>query len=113
MDKVEIGEFRDNLSRDLSHSLSRVIDRFAKEKSYWILVYATTYGNDVQTKIIRLSTCPPRMLGTMCYYVDNKKCQLTRLWVLPLDIPRDPDTVDLETGLKEIAKSARAQVIVY
>jgi len=111
--KVEIGEFRDNLARDLQQSLQRIIDRFSKKDSYWLLVYATSIENNVQTKIMRLSQCPPRMLGTMCYYVDNKKCQLKRLWVLPLDIPRDPDTIDFESGLEEIAKSAGAEVIVY
>jgi len=112
-EKIEIGEFRNELARDLQQNLGRIIDRYSKEEPYWLLVFATNIGKDIQTKIMRLSLCPPKMLGTICYYVDNKKCELRRLWVLPLDIPRDPDIIDLDKGLEEIAKSAKAQVIVY
>lgn len=113
MDPVEIGEFRNELARDLQQNLQRIIDRYSKENSYWLLVFATNIGSDIQTKMIRLSQCPPKMLGTMCYYVDNKKCELRRLWVLPLDIPRDPGVIDLDKGLEEVAKSAKAEMIVY
>jgi len=113
MDKIEHGEFRDNLARDLQVNIERTIDMFKKEESYWLLVFATDVSGDISTKILRLSKCPPKMLGTICYHVDNKKSQLKRLWVLPLDIPRDPDVIDLPSGLEEIAKSVEADILVY
>jgi len=111
-ERMEHGEFRNELARDLQNNLERMVNRFKGEKSYWILVYATNLSANIQTKIIRLSQCPPKMLGTMCYFVDNKKGQLRRLWVLPLDIPRDPGVIDLESGLEEIAKSVDANILI-
>lgn len=113
MAKVEHGEFRNQLALDLQSNLEKTVNRYQKRPPYWLLVYAAILDDVVYTKILRLSQCPPKMLGTMCYYVDNKEGQLKRLWVLPLDIPRDPGVIDLESGLEEIAKSADADVLVY
>jgi len=43
-----------------------------------------------------------RILGMMCYKVDNQLGQLTRLWILPQDVPQTEGRVDEDEVVKEI-----------
>jgi len=48
-----------------------------------------------------------RVMGMMCYKVDNIRGQLTRLWVLPQDIPEIDRVVDEDGIVKEVLDSAQ------
>lgn len=110
---IEIGEMRNQLALDLQRDLERVINKNKKDSSYFLLVYANMVDNDICTKIMKLHTRPPKMLGTMLYRVDNDKGQLRRLWCLPLDLPRSPEYISIEEGLEEVMKSAEGVAIAY
>jgi len=110
---METGELRNQLALDLQRALEKVINRYKKESSFYVLVYADLLGDRVVTKLVKLSCLPPMMLGTMCYHVNNELGELRRIWCLPFDIPREDEHVSLEEGLKEIAESAKYMPIVY
>jgi len=112
--KFEMGELRSYAALDLQRNIERVIEQHQKGPNYWILVYADLIGEtQIVTKIMRLTQKPPKMIGTICYRVDNRKGQMWREWLLPLDIPRDDEVISLEEGLEEIAKFAQNVPIVY
>lgn len=48
-----------------------------------------------------------RVLGMMCYKVDNIKGQLWRIWVLPQDIPEINRVIDADAVVKEVLDSAQ------
>ena len=39
----------------------------------------------VRTKLILLDKKPPKMLGTLCYFVNNRIGKAEKIWALPLD----------------------------
>ncbi len=129
--KMELGELMRELQIDLKKTLEGVIERFqAKQNPYYVLVYAAE-GLDVhpakgstpkdeklftpfedktiiRTRVIITDHEPPRMLGTLCYKVDNQKGQLWRLWALPLNIPNETEPIiDEEKVVKEVLESSQ------
>jgi hypothetical protein len=63
---------------------------------------------------------PPRLLGTLCYKVDNRVGTLTRLWVLPLDVPfpdhlvsEHADSPESRLGAWNINDDSKDLPIVY
>jgi hypothetical protein len=85
-----IGDIRQYLGQDLAEVLKRVIEQKKDVSKYFILV--VTKNDPMNLAIIRTtiqlhSRKPPKMLGTMCFEVSNRKSYAKRLWVLPLDIP--------------------------
>jgi hypothetical protein len=78
------------MEEHLRKVIAEVIEQKRDLLSYYILCVAF---NDplipgvLRTKVILSLNRPPPMLGTVCYFRDNVTDQLTRLWVLPKDIP--------------------------
>jgi len=96
----EIGIMRNLLAQDFMRQMEKLINDHQKKDHYWVLVHAdmNAVSGRIQTKFMIMDREPPKMLGTMVYYVDNKIGQLRKLWVLPRDIPRDgqfedPDSI--------------------
>jgi len=131
--KLLLGDIRNELHNDLLRNIERIIEQRQDKPSYWILVYQnrenlsgqetkgqerpgwTQYieGTDlINTKIILLSQKPPKMVGTMCWHVDNRRGKLVREWILPLDRPRDEQFVSGE-GAKEVFDSAEGVPIIW
>lgn len=87
--KVLLGDLRPEIAKDLQRSIVKVIERYKKKESYFLLVWA---GIDIETGIIRsrlilLDKKPPKMLGTLLFFIDNRIGKIERIWSLPLDIP--------------------------
>jgi len=110
-----------------------VINANLKKKDYFILVYTNMQDiapfHDgtrpareghvlvkgtrlINTKLILMSRRPPKMLGTMCYHVDNTRGKLIRLWGLPFDLPRLEREISDE-ATEEIFRSAQGMPIVH
>jgi len=109
--KILLGDLRPELAKDLQRRIVEVIDRYKNKESYFLLVWA---GIEIETGIIRsklilLSEKPPKMLGTMLYFVDNKAGKLERIWALPLDIPIYEPSEDL---VEEVLKSSKNMPIL-
>jgi len=105
---LEIGELRQQLTKDLGETLEKVIDAKQELHSYHILIYANfdpLAPSTIRTKIVTTISKPPMLLGTMCFHVDNKKGTITPLWVLPLDIPLE-GIIDTNEVSELVYKSA-------
>ena len=97
----EIGMMRTLLAQDFMRQMEKLINDNQKKDIYWILVHSdmdATTGK-IWTKFLIMDREPPKMLGTMVYYVDNKIGQLRKLWVLPRDIPRDAQFEDQDSAM--------------
>lgn len=132
--KIQIGELRGEFSFDIRKRIEEAIDRFQHKKNpYYLLIYSED-GLDVfpadapsvkgflgkqgklmkvdgktviRTRIIVMDAEPPRILGTMCYKVDNQKGQLLRLWALPQDIPELDRIADEDGVVREVLDHAQ------
>ena len=94
------------LEEQLRKSIRGVIEELRDRNEYWILVasFPDPSTGFIRTKIMTwpIQRKPKPMLGTILYYRDNRTDTLTRMWVLPRDmpIPEDlcSDTVDNPAG---------------
>lgn len=88
-----IGELRQEIGEEVCKELQKAVNEYQHLKKYWILVYTNMdimMPGVIRTKIMVINKQkPPKMLGSMCFQVDNKKGKTDRLWVLPLDRPWD------------------------
>ena len=102
MDHMRIGDLRTELARDLRQQLEKVINKNKRKSRYYILATAHQIERGVvETKLVLTRQKPPKMLGTICWHVDNRKGYLQRLWVLPWDIPRPAETISDEPVSKQ------------
>lgn len=101
----------------MEEALRQVVEYITARKGhlrrYYILIHAKTHDTDqIISKVIILHTRPPKMLGTVCYEVDNRMGTQRRLWVLPLDIAIDPRLMDPERPVPQVVReSARGMLI--
>lgn len=109
-----IGDVRSDLQRTVLQSLERVVEANHAKERYWILVHANadpwlsrqTGKRAFATKIMLLGQAPPKMLGCMCFFVDNRASDVRLEWVLPLDTVGPPGT-DSGVESKVVNDSAR------
>ena len=112
---IEVGEIIPLMAKKMYEGLARCIqDNVRRRRPYWILYTADWYQNGEVLKdtFTPYGRCPPRMLNTICWYVDNKRGQLKQEWVLPKDAP----TEDFgETGKfdETLIKSSEGIPIIY
>ena len=94
-----LGDAREELARELLAILEKVISARSGREAYYILVHSRKHPfmqGVLRTVITILDAQPPKMLGTVCFRVDNRAGRAERLWVLPLDIPRSAALVTSE-----------------
>jgi hypothetical protein len=115
-----IGDVRSELQRAVINQLERVVDgNQDRYEQYYILVHANAdpvlamkHGRRAfRTKIMILKERPPKMLGCMLFFVDNKKSDVQLEWVLPLDTVGPPGT---DSGISSpvIERSAQGMPIL-
>lgn len=108
---VLIGALRDELSLSLQTLLARVIDNNKGKESYYILVVVSSpEENVIKTSLVLTSQKPKKMLNTLCYFVDNKKEIIQRIWALPMDIVI-PEMLLTGTGVVEAFESGQGMPI--
>lgn len=111
---VVIGDIRNELERDLRKRLAFVLSRKLDLKKYYVLVYAKWQGGDeLITKIITMLHRPPKMIGTVCYAVDNERGIVRQLWCLPKDFPVPENILDPDSVNAKIHHYAQGMPIVY
>lgn len=70
----------------LRQVMEYIINRKQHLSHYWVLIHAKTYDSDhIFSKVVILPQCPPKMLGTICYEINNLSGTQRQLWVLPAD----------------------------
>lgn len=110
-----LGQARDELARELSRTLTAVADANTHRASYFILVHAKRHPfvpRMLRTVVTLLSEEPPKMLGTICFSVDNRAGRAERLWVLPPDIPRPLSLVSGDF-VPQVAAGAMGMPVIY
>lgn len=103
----------------MEESLRQIVEYIVNQKGhlakYYILIHAKTYDTDtIFSKVIILHCRPPKLLGTVCYEIDNRQGTQRRLWVLPLDWPAPLELLDLDKQAPEsILRSAQGMLILH
>lgn len=85
-----MGDARAMMGREVMDRIRKVVDSNQGKKAYYLLVASRQDPTDekrIRTTIVLSGVQPPKMLGTMCFHIDNQKGRAKRLWVLPLDRP--------------------------
>ena len=109
-----IGDVRQALGEDLQRAIiSAVEDTFKKGyKRYFLLVYCRNYGKDIKTTIMIYKNLPPKLLGTICYRIDNTTGEVKRLWVLPMDMPF-PDDIRSDEVAPDVMEDGKGMPILH
>jgi len=107
-----VGDMRQELGQDLMRTIEKVISEKEHLSQYYMLIVAKNYGKDIKTTIMTMLQMPPKMLGSMCYSINNKRGTLKRLWILPLNFTMPEGLVDAGEPIKEIIESAKGMPIV-
>ena len=87
---IETGEIVPLMAKKMHEGLIKCMqDNAHRRETYWILYTADWYANGEQLRdtFTPYEKCPPRMLNTICWRVDNKAGKLEPVWVLPKDAP--------------------------
>jgi len=113
--KENIHTLRNELTEAHQKKIEEIINANQSKSKYYIFVISTphsTLEGVIKTTFTLLSQIPPRMLGSMLYFVDNGAGKLERLWVIPRDIIRPEKTVDYENFDDNIQKIGKQQLIL-
>ncbi len=117
---IQLGELRNQFSRDLGDRLEKVINDHQHKDNFFILITskenvvmsAQTGKTVIETKFILLDQIPGKMLASICLYVNNRQGRLEVLWALPLDMTRPPEVMTDEI-VPRVAESATGMPIIH
>jgi len=114
---VEVGELLPSIGKDFVEGLKKCIQEHKhRREPYWILHHAEWRWNGICDELRHtfapMGIRPPRMLNTMCWYVDNKSGRLEVLWVLPPDAPI-PDFGETGQFDETLINSSKGMPIIY
>ena len=102
------------MEESLRQIVGYIVDRKPHLRRYYILFHAKTFDTDtIFTKVVILSRRPPKLLGTVCYEIDNRLGTQRRLWVLPLDIPVADQLLSDKPADQAIIRSAQGMPILF
>jgi hypothetical protein len=113
MGRMTFHEARNELTKALEKDIEKVVEKRQFEPNYYILVVSQVSNIDrdrIENKLILLSVRPEvPFIGTILYYVDNKKGELIREWVLPRDVIQPEETINKAGDFSdEIASCGKA-----
>lgn len=80
---------RENLEKNHLKKMDQIKEKYKNKENYYIHVCVNWTNNNMDclknTYLIR-DKKPPKMLGSMLYYIDNKKGIEKLEWALPMDV---------------------------
>lgn len=106
-----IGDVREELARDTMKQVEKVVNEKMHLPSYYLLIAAKNFGKDIKTTVITMLEYPPKMLGTICYKIDNKRGVAERLWTLPLNVVMPEGLVESGEVVEGIIDSGKGMPI--
>jgi len=110
-----MGDARQMMGKEVLKNIADTVERYQyKKEKYYILITSridVMNPKQIRTKIVLHSYRPPELLGSICFFVDNIKGKIDRLWVLPLDRPSDIPTSD--EFCPETAKKAKGLPLIF
>lgn len=111
---VQIGEIIPSMVEEMEKGLLACIAKNQhRREPYYILYTADWYrnGEELRTVFRPSDKCPPKMLNTICWKIDNKSGRCEEMWILPKDAPIQPVKTD---GVSEsIAEVAAGMPLIY
>ena len=117
-DAVLVGDVRDEMGKDMLRAVEKaVLKNQSRNKPYKILIHANVrrgLSNAIKTTVMvfKRNAKIPKMLGTICYEIDNRKGTIDRKWILPLDIPRSSGIITGDS-VQDIAEDAKGMPILH
>lgn len=111
----EIGEMIPSMVAEMQRGLEACIAKNRhRRECYYILYHASWYknGEELRSVFSARSHCPPKMLGTICWRIDNTLGLCEELWVIPKDAPTQPVKLEREVN-ENIAQAAKGLSIIY
>jgi len=118
---AELGELRNEFSLDMQKRLVKILDDH-KDKIFYYLLIHSQHDRILSAKMgrravrtifmIRYDLPPVKLIGSACYYVNNRQGKIERLWALPLDIPREESIVTDEI-VPEVLRHAKDMPIIH
>jgi hypothetical protein len=116
--KYEIGEMRDNMSRDMLALVERIMAaKKGMKEPYYMLVHTQLIADktyDTKIMVMTKKQLPKGdngrvmpLIGTLLFRMDNQKGKLELMWSLPRDIPETTFVSDTYgTIVESVAKQA-------
>ncbi len=112
---IEVGEIVPLMAKKMEEGLARTMqDNMHRRDPYWILYTADWYNNGTEFRdtFSPRDKCPPKMLNTICWYIDNKAGRLDQVWVLPKDAPIE-DFGETDKFDPTLIRSSEGVPIIY
>lgn len=101
---------RENLEKNHLKKMEEIKNKYKSKKDYYVHVCVNWTTHDMtelkNTYLIR-DKKPPKMLGSMLYYINNKTGSEELLWALPLDVVVDDSLLNLDTFCEKTFESAK------
>jgi hypothetical protein len=102
------------MEESLRQIVGYIVDKKPHLGRYYIFVHAKTFDTDtIFSKVVILHRRPPKLLGTVCYEIDNRAGMQRRLWVLPLDFPLPEQFLSDKAAPRAILESAQGMPIIF
>lgn len=96
---------RENLEKNHLKKMEEIKSKYKSKDNYYIHVCVNWTNPDMvalkNTYLIR-DKKPPKMLGSMLYYIDNRKGIERLEWALPMDVLVDDSLLDLSTAKESV-----------
>ncbi len=111
---VQLGEIVPSMVDEFVLGLDACINKNKhRREPYFILYTADWYqnGEQLKTTFTPFGVCPPKMLNTMCWKVNNKNGRIQEVWVLPKDAPIQH--VETDGAVESIAEDAVSMPLIY
>lgn len=93
---MNIRDGRNELTLELLATLTKIVEERKNKANYYILIQSVVdnENNDIiRNKVILLNKrLETPLIGTILYFVDNRRGRLERIWCLPRDVYQ-PETL--------------------
>lgn len=98
-------DVRENMEQNHLDKMESIKQKYQNKESYYVLVHvnwADPSMTVLKNTYLLMDKMPPKMLGTMLYYINNKKGLEELKWALPMDVVVDEADLDMETNPEKV-----------
>lgn len=117
---VQVGEILPDICQMWLAAMNECIEQNKhRREPYYIFFHADWYrqGSQMKLNLSPRDTCPPRMLNTGCFRIDNVSGSVKELWTWPKDAPTGDapvgEVIDDQELIDDARALARQGMIIY